>query len=689
MNQLFPQAAPQSTGGLSSFRDPSSVAVVGATDDQAKWGYWLARGALSGREHRQVWLVNRSATHVQGDLAFASVSVLPQTPDLVVLCVPAAHVSAVIEESLDRGVRAFLAITAGVDDETLLARLQAVGARIVGPNSLGLYDAATNLQLAWGHFEPGKLAIISQSGQLGSEIANLAARAGLGVSRFVSVGNQLDVQASELLDDLVDHDATELVALYLESFSGGEQLIETLRRLRAAGKQTLILATGASEGSQRLAASHTGSMTSTLDAVDAACRSAGAVRVSTPTELVDLARYLNVAPSPRGRRVAVVSDSGGQGGVAADVVAAVGLDTPVFSDELQKSLAEVLPAGASVANPIDLAGAGEADLHTYAELCERLVASGEVDAVLLSGYFGCYGEDAASIVSIELDVVDRLGRLVEQGTIPLIVHTMSAGSAAVVRMWEHHIPAFGAVEVALGALAHAHHLSQHPGRTAKAELPDQDHAVRPGYWAAREFLAAASIPMPAAAVVQNTDDVAAAAAGLSAPFVLKAGWLAHKSEHGGVVLGLKDVAELKAAFDDMRGRLGVGEYVVEEQDRSANVVEVLVGARRDRDFGPMITVGAGGTEAELWRDVSLEVAPVDRAVADEMITSLRSHALLNGWRGRPAVDMKSLAEIVVTVSQLLCADPLIADLELNPVRVSPDGVLVVDALITQVEEVRL
>lgn len=682
MNQQSSHVAPQVESGLGSFRDPRSVAVVGASDDQAKWGYWLAQGALTGCERRQVWLINRSASTVQGETTYASVADLPETPELVVLCVPAAHIAGVVDESLARGVKAFLAITAGVADEELRDRIVAAGARIIGPNSLGLYDAASDLQLAWGHFEPGKLAIISQSGQLGSEIANLAARADLGVSRFVSVGNQLDVQAAELLEDLVDHDATELVALYLESFSGGEQLIKTLQSLRAAGKQTMVLATGASEGSQRLAASHTGSMTSTLDAVDAACRAAGAVRVSTPTELVDLARYLNVAPSPKGRRIAVVSDSGGQGGVAADVVAAVGLDTPVFSPELQKSLAELLPAGASVANPIDLAGAGEANLHTYAELCERLVASGEVDAVLLSGYFGCYGEDSPSIESTELEVIDRMGRLVEQGGAPLIVHSMSDGSRAVERMWGHHIPAFGAVEFALKALAHAQHLTEYPGRATEA-LATVDHGVRPGYWAARQVLSSAAIPMPAAALIHNVDDIADAVAGMTAPFVLKAGWLAHKSEHGGVVLGLADADELRAAYVEMHGRLGDGEYVAEEQDRSANVVEVLVGARRDRDFGPMITVGAGGTEAELWRDLSLEIAPVDRDTALRMITSLRSHALLAGWRGRPAVDVDALADIVVTVSQMLSADPTLADLELNPIRVSPAGAVVVDALITQ------
>ncbi|MBB3043137.1 acetate--CoA ligase family protein [Nocardioides soli] len=673
-------------GDLRSFRDPRSVAVVGASDDHAKWGYWIAQGALRGAHRRTVWLVNRGARQVQGHPAHPSVAALPETPELVVLCVPAAHVEAVVTESLDRGVRAFLAITAGVaDDDGLRERLAAAGARLVGPNSLGVFDAAADLQLAWGHFTPGRIGIVSQSGQLGSEIATLAARAGLGVSRFVSVGNQYDVRAAELLEDLIDHDETRIVALYLESFAGGADLVRILRRLRAAGKHTLVLATGASEGSKRLAASHTGSMTSAIDVVDAACRAAGAVRVATPTELVELARFLSVAAIPAGPRVAVVSDSGGQGGVAADVASAVGLGTPVFSEELQGALGALLPAGASVANPIDLAGAGEADLMTYAALCERLVESGEVDAVLLSGYLGCYGEDSPALVDQELEVVDRLARLAQDAHVPLVVHTMSAGSAAVSRMWEHGIPTYPAVESALRAVARAAHLSAHPGRATDAPEPRR-LGTGPGYWAARDLLQSIGVALPPGVRVSTVDEARAVAETLRGPYVLKAGWLAHKSEHGGVVLGLRTAAELADAFARMHGRLGDGEYVVEEQDRSPDVVELLVGARRDRDFGPLVTVGAGGTEAELWRDVRTELAPVDRATATAMVDALRSRALLAGWRGRPPVDVAALVEVIVAASEAVAADPAVAELEINPVRVSPAGALAVDALVVATDE---
>lgn len=670
-----------SVPSLDGFRAPASVAVVGASDDHAKWGYWLARGALSGRHRRAVYFVNSSSSTVQGETSYPHVTALPEVPELVVLCVPPRFVEEVVTESLARGVKSFLGITAGVAHEQRVGdAIRAAGARIVGPNSLGLYDASTELQLAWGNFTPGSLAIVSQSGQLGSEIAILGERAGLGVSRFISVGNQLDVNAAEMLDDLIDHDATRIIALYLESFADGGHLVKTLRGLAEAGKQTIILTTGASEGSQRLAQSHTGSLTSALDTVDAACRAAGAIRVSTPTELINVAHYLSVAPTPRGRRVAVVSDSGGQGGIAADVAAAFGLSTPVFSTELQSRLAEILPPAGSVANPVDLAGAGEADLNAYADLTQILLDSGEADAVVLSGYFGCYGVDTPSLREGELAVIDRLGDMVQSAHLPLVIHSMSVDSPAIARMWEHGIPAFPGIESAMNALARAAHLTAWPGRDIKV-LDENPSVQPPGYWAARDLLGELGIPVPRGRLIESHRDLDRAATDLMFPLVLKAGWLAHKSEHGGVKLGLDSLAAVSAAYDDMHTRLGDGEYVLEEQDRRPHAIEVLVGGRQDRDFGPLIAVGAGGTEAELHRDVCVELAPVDHSTAMSMIGRLKCLPLLEGWRGKPAVDMAALASVVVAVSESIAAHAHIDELEVNPIRVAPDGALAVDALI--------
>lgn len=669
---------------LKAFRDPVSVAVVGASDDHAKWGYWLAQGALRGRDRRCVSLVNRSTRTVQGERAYSSITDLPDAAELVVLCVPGPFVHGVVAEALERGSRAFLGITAAVPDEPRLAAVLAeFGARLIGPNSLGLYDSSSRLQLAWGHLTPGNLAIVTQSGQLGSEIAKLAERAGVGISRLISVGNQLDVTAAELLGDLVDHEETHLVALYLEGFTNAAPLIEALRSVAAAGKQVILLTTGASESSMSLAQSHTGSMTSSLDVVDGACRTAGAIRVSTPTELVNVARLLSRAPAPGGRRIAVLSDSGGQGGIAADAAAARGLSTPTFSPELQQRLAALMPAGAtSLANPVDLAGAGEADLRIYAALAEQLLDSGEVDAVVLSGYLGCYGEDSPSIEHRELQVIDRLGELSRATHIPLVIHTMSVDSRAVSHMRENGIPSYFGIEFAMDALALACQAHEFPGRLLKRCPPDPS-ALAPGYWAARGLLSELGVEVTKARRVTSPADLGACTE-LAFPVVLKAGWLEHKSEHGGVRLGITSPEELVTAYAEMHDVLGDGEYVVEEQDRRPHTVEMLVGARCDRDFGPTIMVGAGGTDTELVRDTCLELAPVDHSTARSMIDRLRSRPLLAGWRGSPEVDIDALAAIVVAVSEAIASRSAIVELEVNPIRCGPTGAVAVDALVVPV-----
>ncbi|MDO5711912.1 MAG: CoA-binding protein, partial [Micrococcales bacterium] len=427
------------TGHLSAFSDPSSVAIVGASADPTKWGYWLARGALRGAHRRAVYLVNAKGTVIQGRSSFRSLREIEETPELVVLCAPATAIPGVIDEALAMGASAFLGITAQIDaangqaglERELADRITAAGARIVGPNCLGIYDAAADLELTWGRFVPGSVAIVSQSGQLGLELAGLAGRAGIGVSRFVSVGNQVDVTAKELLEALVVHEATKAVVLYLESFAKGRDLVAVMAALRAAGKPVVVLTVGASDASRDAARSHTGALTASTDVVEAACRAAGAVLVETPAQAIDLAHLLLGSPVPAGRRVAVVSDSGGQGALAADTLSRQGLVVPRLSLETARRLGELLPTVAGVANPVDLAGAGERDLDTYSRIVEILLGSGEVDTVVLSGYFGCYGSDTPALNDRELDVVTRLAESMRRHERPVVVHSMSLDSDTV------------------------------------------------------------------------------------------------------------------------------------------------------------------------------------------------------------------------------------------------------------------
>jgi len=685
---------------LSVFSDPRSVAVVGASADPAKWGYWLARGALRGAARRRVHLVNAKGATIDGAASVRSLDELAaqgESPELVVLCAPAATVPDVIDRALALRTKGFLGITAGIDsahgepglERRLAERIRAAGARIVGPNCLGLYDAATGLELAWGTFAPGHLAIISQSGQLGLELAGLAAHEGLGVSRFVSVGNQVDVAAAELLDDLVDHEQTRAVVLYLESFTDARGLVATMARLREAGKPVVVLTVGASEASRAAAQSHTGALTAATDVVRAACRAAGAALVDTPAQAVELAHLLLGGPLPAGRRVAIVSDSGGQGAIAADTFARHGLEVPRLSDPTRGALADLLPAAAAVANPVDLAGAGEQDLSTYARVVDVLAASGEVDAVVLSGYFGCYGADTPELVERELEVVGALAGVVAAHDRPVVVHSMSHDSVAVRSMREQAVPTMHTIDAVARSLELATTMAEDAERPVPPPVPapTAETGKALDYLAGRDRVAAAGVAYPGAAPVRTVDDLRAAAGRLTAPYVLKAGWLEHKTEVGGVAVGLADAAAAEAAYLAMSARLGEGDYVLEEMDRQPDTVELIVGARRDGSFGPVVLVGLGGVQAELYRDVQLALAPVGAGQARAMIEALRAYPLLDGWRGRPAVDVDAAAEVVAAVSRLLAEDPDLVECEINPLRVGPEGAVAVDALVVAADRI--
>ncbi|MFD9700405.1 acetate--CoA ligase family protein [Lentzea sp. NPDC059081] len=654
------------------FSDPASVAVVGASDDPAKWGHWLARGALVGRDRRTVHLVNHGGGLVLSEPTVRSLSELAEAPELVVLAVPAAHVPAVVDEALAVGVRGFVGITSGIDD-SVVRRIRDAGARILGPNCLGVYDAATSLHLAWGRFQSGSLGVVSQSGQVGLEIGGLAAASGLGVSRFVSVGNQADVTATEALLELVSHDMTTVVGVYLESFGPG--IVAAMSELRAAGKPVVLLTVGSSAAAQEAALTHTGALTSSLDVVDAACRRAGALRVTTPAALVDVAAVL-ACGTPRGSRVGVISDSGGQGAIAADLAFSAGLSVPALF------AFDGLPEGASRRNPVDLAGAGERDLANYARAVEVVARGGEVDTVVLSGYFGSYGEDTPSLESAEVAVASRICSAARETGVAVVVHSMRPDSAAVRTLRSGGVPVQHTIERAMAALGDAARLGalERRSRPVGSTVPLAAVPYRPGYLAARDVLS--FVRFPRAHAVTSVADVRSTP--LTGPYALKVDWLAHKSEQGGVRINVSDPVP---AFEDLHATFGAGTYVLEEMDTRPGAVELIIGARHDHSFGPVVLVGAGGIHAELFNDTAVELAPVDTATAHDMLARLVCAPLLSGWRGAPAPDVAALAEVIVRISEMIAARPDLAEVELNPVRVGPDGVLAVDALVIPAVEV--
>ncbi|MGH7122844.1 MAG: CoA-binding protein [Stellaceae bacterium] len=326
---------------LTPLFDPQSLAILGASATPSKWGYWLARSALKGLKRRSVFLVNRAGKDILGQRTFTSLAEVPRPVDLVVISIGAAGFEQAVDDALAAGARAIVAITAGLGEtgrdgraiERLVTeKVRAAGALLVGPNCLGVADTVSKLDLASSEFAPGSIGLISQSGNLGIELALIATEASVGFSRFVSVGNQADLDVTELIDSYTAHEPTRVIAVYAEDFHEGRDLARAALRAHDAGKPVILLTVGSSKAGARAARSHTGAMVSASVAVDAACRASGMLRVRSPREMIELAQGLLMARPPRGRRIGIVGDGGGHVALAADMVIQSGLSLPLLTD---------------------------------------------------------------------------------------------------------------------------------------------------------------------------------------------------------------------------------------------------------------------------------------------------------------------------------------------------------------------
>ena len=652
--------------------EPRSLAIVGVSADPGKWGYWFARDAARGAHRRSVHLIGRSGGELHGLPVLPSLAELPEPPELVVLSVPAAGLEAAVDESLAVGAKAIVAIAAGVGDErerSIVTRVRAAGAVLLGPNCLGVFDAEGELDLASNPLPSGPIGFVSQSGNIALETGLLLTDVGLGFSRLASIGNQADLDVTDVLRDLAAHHGTRAIGVYCEDFRDGRAFAEAAR---TAGKPVVLLTVGQTEASTRAARSHTGALTSSLDAVDAACRAAGVHRVATPRQLVETLQALLAAERPRGRRVAVVGDGGGYGAVACDLLGAHHLELPVLSAGVQDVLRGSLPTTAATTNPVDLAGAGEQDAFSFSRTTRTLLESGDVDAVLFTAYFGGYSSLSEELRERELAVAAELAAAAHETGVPLVVHTMYWDAPPARALREAGIAVYRAIESAVDAVATLA-ADTHPSAPVPMLPKPAPPVAATGYGEARTELAAAGVAFVQARIVSTRADALAAAAELGYPIVLKALGALHKSEGGGVVVGLADEAALGAALD----RLAAESYSVEALEDEG--FELLVGARWDPRFGAVVVVGAGGVHAEVLRDTASALAPIGVDEAEALLRRLACAPLLAGARGRPSLDLRAAAEAVAAVSRFAAAHPELAEVEVNPLLVREHGTVGLDA----------
>ncbi|WP_432045739.1 acetate--CoA ligase family protein [Streptomyces asiaticus] len=666
---------------------PNAVAVVGASNDQTKWGNWISVQALRMRGRRPVYLVNRRGEPVLGERAYRSMAELPQCADLAVIAVPAAGFESAVEDALAAGARAIIGITAGFAElgtegearqSALARRVREAGAVLLGPNCLGVLDSGSELYLSSNPLPPGPVGLISQSGNMALELSRILSERGLGFSRFASLGNQADLTVADLIRAYTVHPETKLIAVYSEDFGDGRDFVAAAAEATTLGKPVVLLTVGGSEASVRGAKSHTGALVSDSSVIDAACRAAGIDRVASPRQMASLLEALHLFGAAPARRVAVLADGGGHASVACDLAERYGLSVPEFDPELSQRLRDHLTPSAGVGNPVDLAGTGEKDVTSFARVLGDLLDAPDTDSVLITGYFGGYGEYSAALATAEVETAAEMGELVRDRCKPVAVHTMYPYSDAAEELQRRGVPVFRAIEEAarsLGMLAR-----RTPADHALRPLPDPAPPVTDdGYWSARELIRAAGVDFPAARPVTTVDEAVAAAREIGGRVVVKALGLLHKSDSGGVALGLEDDTAVRTAVTGMAERLAPPGYCVEAMADPRDGVELIVGVRRDPRFGPVTMLGLGGVTTEVLRDVAFALAPLTPGQARELLDRLRSAALLHGVRGRPAVDLDALAHAIAAITDVAAAHPEIAELEVNPLLATPRGCQGLDA----------
>ncbi len=687
--------------GLDALFRPRAVAVIGASDDPRKIGGRPLRYMREAGTEITVYPVNPMRETVQGFKAYPHIGALPEPVDQAILTVGAALAEDAVRDCLAAGVRSIVMFTAGFAEageegraaqDRIAAMVRGAGARLLGPNAMGLFNTADRVYSTFstgldrGLPALGRVGMVSQSGAVGSYMQNLAVRRGIKISKFVATGNEADVQAQDCVEWLAHDPDTDLIMLYLEGCRDGPGLIRALAAARAAGKPVVVLKAGMTDAGQAVAASHTGALATSVEVFETALREGGAYRAETLTEMVDVAYAASLGVLNPSRDVGIVTVSGGVGVLATDACVEAGLRLPPISESAFDEVAAKLPLAVG-RNPLDTTAQTMGDRTVFTRSLDIFLRDREFGSVMI--FLANAGLNPRDMESMRADLL-RIRAEHPGRQLALCLQSTPEIRAA----WEaegylvFEDPAHG-----IRALAGAIRLAETRKAAPPAPAPALPAAVglraSPDEAEAMALLSAAGVPFAPARVAADAEAAVAAAEAVGYPVALKvlSPDIAHKSEVGGVALDLADGAAVRAAFGQVMARAAAAEPGAELRGVTVarmltGGVQTIIGAHRDPTFGPVVMVGLGGIFTEVLKDTALRLAPVDRATALEMIRGLRGFALLDGARGQEPVALEPIAEAIVAVSRFIAAQGAdVTAVEINPFVARPDGGAGVDALI--------
>ena len=687
---------------LDSVLRPRSVAVLGASRGRVTVGSEILRNVIACAFAGPIYPVNPKADEVQSLKAYHSLLDIPGSVDLAVLAVPRDWVLPSLQDCAKKGVKAASVISAGfkevngegaVLEDEIAALARDAGIRLVGPNCAGVVNTDPKIRLNATFMDaiptPGRLGFLSQSGALAGAILNHAVSLNLGFSSIASVGNQCDVSAEDVLEYWAEDDNTQVMMMYLESLNDADRFVRCARRV-SRRKPIIALKGGRTHCGSRATASHTGALSGADEAIDALFATAGVVRVETSEVLLDTALLLSCQPAPKGRRVAVITNAGGPGILAADACERYGLVVPRLSKETAGQLRHFLSPMASVLNPVDMIASATA--NDYARVVSTVLVDPEIDALLVIF--------VPPMIIGPREIAAAVSHAAKDADKPVAVAIMGASDFSVgLRKTDCdgvELPFYRHGESAARALAHAATYGEYAKRpqtevvnrkpTRKTRLQADDLSGWLGPTALSDLLLEYGIPTPPSAYVSNAATAAHEAHKLGHPVVLKliAPNSTHKSDIGGVLLDRRQEDEVVEGFNSLLAKareagLDPSACEVLVQPYIPDGIEAVVGVSRDPMVGRLLMFGLGGIHVELIRDVVFRLHPLTREEISEMIWGVRASELLRGYRGHPPADVTALEGLLLKVNQMVADHPELSEMDLNPIKVMPRGCWVVDA----------
>ena len=693
---------------LDKFFNPKSVAIVGASRQKGKVGYEILRSMLDAGFPGKIFPVNPQADSIENLKCYPDLPSIIQVPDLVVIVVPAKSVAPVMQQCATLGIKAVVVITAGFKEvgeegrkleQQVLQIAKQAGIRVIGPNCLGLIVPAKKLNASFGGTLPviGSTGYLSQSGALLAAILDMANSNGIGFSKLVSIGNKADVDELDIIEAFADDPDTKVIAGYLESITDGNAFVNIAEQI-SLKKPILLMKAGVTAAGAKAASSHTGSLAGSETAYEAVFERAGVIRCFSIKSQFDFAQGFAYQPLPKGPSVAVITNAGGAGIMAADAIEKLHLTFAKLSEGTIRRLAEKLPAAANLHNPIDVLGDALPDRYKFA--IEVALEDPNVDAILIL----LTPQAMTDATGTAKAIVDALKKKPGKPVFAcfLGVNKVAEGNAI---LKDNKIPQYDSPEAAvltLKVMVDYVRWKARPKRVVKlfsvnrhkAETIIERHlrqgVSQIGEAESKEILEAYGFVTPKDAVANTAEQAANIAEQLGYPVVLKI-WspdIIHKSDVGVVRVGLETPQEVMDAFDLMMFRIPkklpnakiLGVLV---QKMCSGGKELILGMHRDTHFGPLMMFGMGGTMVEVMQDVSFYLAPLTAEEAKQMLVNTRTYKMLIGARGQQGIDIEAVAEGLQRLSQLVTEFPEIQEMDINPFMVGPQGTtpIAVDARI--------